>query len=192
MIRKIRSAVMKHKLEKLVKKTEEARKKQVEGYISSTPEELLELSDENLLDAVLIRITNKINRNESQIAGVKCLSEEQRIFYSVVCFQKQINKGGLCQFFINTSRVVAPMLSDYLKAIKAPKHKKIYDAFVKNNKIDLEDLSSFAIEYYQDYDTEYDERKKRYPFDDFDKEFYKLGSLEKHLFKYIRENISNF
>lgn len=95
----------------------------------------------------------------------------------------EVNNGGLCQYFVNSSRAGAPMLSECLKEINATKHQKLFDDFIKKNKIDLNNLDNFIIELEEEGlgkissvsdDNKYYEKYRSYPFDDFDSKFYDL------------------
>lgn len=152
-------------------------------YTKMTTEELNNLSDRELFDAVSIRIEIKVNLN-----GVSSLNENERIFYVINYFDCEVNNGGLCQFFINSSRIFAPSINYYLEFINAKRHKRLYDNFIKKNKIDVNNLSSFN----SDTDEEFIEQYERYPFDKFDKSFYQMEPLEKYLTAFVRENINSF
>ena len=94
----------------------------------------------------------------------------------------------LCQFFVNSSRAVAPFISDYLGLIGAKEHKALFDGFLAKTGIDLTDLSSFAIRRIRDFEKQ----AKRYPFDEYDDKFYTLPSLQEPLTAYIREHLNEF
>ena len=175
-----------------LKKMNIIRRNRIKMYLRATADELNELADEEIFNAVLIRMNNKVNGYKKFNDGINSLSLSQRIVYCLNYYEMEVNNGGLCQFFTNTRSFLAPYVSEYLKNIKAKEHKKLFDNFIKVNKIDLNDLSSFAIKDSDNYMIEYNERKNRYPFDDFDEEFYKLESLEKYLVEYIRKNINEF
>jgi len=100
----------------------------------------------------------------------------------------EVNNGGLCQFFVNSSRMVAPLVSEYMGIIGAADHKKLYDDFTSKYGIDLNDLSSFDIE----EAAEFEEQNQRYPFDEYDDAFYDMEPLETYLKKFIRENVKDF
>ena len=96
--------------------------------------------------------------------------------------------GGLCQFFVNSSRMVAPYVGEYLRTIGAEKHAQMYDDFVSVNGIDLTDLSEFDTDSIDKYIV----LGQKYPFDAFDDDFIKLGLLRPYLEKYVRENLNEF
>jgi hypothetical protein len=84
--------------------------------------------------------------------------------------------------------MVAPLVSEYMAVIGAHEHKKLYDDFIADNGIDVNDLASFDIEDLEEFAEKYE----RYPFDDYDDAFYEMEPLEAYLTKYAREHISEF
>lgn len=100
----------------------------------------------------------------------------------------EIENGGLCQFFSNSSNMVAPFVSDYMGIVGAEGHKKLYDSFVSENNINLNDLS-----YFENADIDdFAEINKSYPFDEYDEKFYEAEPLETYITKYIRGHIGEF
>ena len=110
------------------------------------------------------------------------LSDEEKVFYVVYYFNAEWQNGGLCQFFVNSSRVYAPIIGEYLGIIGALEHKQMYEEFIKNNNIDVNDLSFF-----EKRTISYQEKVNSYPFDKFDDEFYGLPELDEYLEKYLEE-----
>jgi len=110
------------------------------------------------------------------------LSDEEKVFYVVYYFNAEWQNGGLCQFFVNSSRVYAPIIGEYLGIIGALEHKQMYEEFIKNNNIDVNDLSFF-----ENRTISYQEKVNSYPFDKFDDEFYELPELDEYLEKYLEE-----
>lgn len=143
-------------------------------------EELLALSDEELYDALEIicyYVVYDINNAD--------LTNEQRVCSTLLNLNSEVNNGGLCQFFVNSSRVAAPFVSESLSVIGADKTKELFDSFISENNIDLKDLSSFII---KDL-SEFAEQNNRYPFDDFDNKYYEIGEVNDLMIRYARENI---
>ena len=72
---------------------------------------------------------------------------------------------------------------------RADYHKELYDSFIKDNGIDLNNLQKFSYESEEQYDSLYEQ----YPFDEFDETFYaEVESFENHLAAFIRDNINSF
>ena len=61
-------------------------------------------------------------------------------------------------------------------------HRAIYEQFVKDNGIDLSDMSSFSFRTAEDFVAQY----KRYPYDDFDNAYYALPPLDEIVAGYLR------
>lgn len=165
----------------------EYERKQVQS-LSMSAEELTALSDDDLLFAVIARTEKKVDDFDDLEKGFDSLNQSQKIFYSLNWLESEVNNGGLCQFFVNSSRMAAPLVSGYMEIVGAAEHKKLYDEFVEKNKIDLTDLSYFDI----DEVDEFEEKTQAYPFDEYDDAFYNMEPIETYLKKYIREHIADF
>ena len=165
----------------------EAREKETR-YLAMSGEDLFALSDEELFAAVLARMEHKVGQFGEWENGVNALNASEKLVYSVNWLEMEVNNGGLCQFFVNSSRMVAPYISEYLGVIGAQAHKTLFDTFIATHHIDLSDLTSFIIDDIGDYDKQ----TERYPFDEYDEAFYALESLEPYLQKFVREHIEDF
>lgn len=146
------------------------------------------LSDDELFDAVLEKTEAKVDQFSDYVEGVRALSHAEQVFYVTSLYEMEVNNGGLCQFFVNSSREFAPLLAGFLDEIGAGEHKALFETFIKENDIDVSDLSSFIID---DMD-EFEAQAGRYPFDDFDDAFYALEPIEALILPYIRAHISEF
>ncbi len=154
-------------------------------YLKMTTNELLQLSDDELFNAVWARTESIVSSKEDLSEGFDSLNEEQRIFYAVNYLEMEVNNGGLCQFFVNSSRMVAPIVSDYMGIIGAIEHKKLYDTFIEKHQINTRDLSSFDSETMEAFQSQYE----RYPFDEYDDAFYELEPLQSYLIPFVKKNI---
>ena len=157
-------------------------------YIEMPSSELSRLADDELVEAVFARTGSKVDRFDSITDGINSLTHAERIFYVASYYEMEVNNGGLCQFFVNTSRCLAPMLADCLDEISASDHKALFERFVQYNEIDVNDLSSFLIDDANDYPAQ----TERYPFDAFDSAFYELKPIQELLPSYVRSHISEF
>lgn len=157
-----------------------AQGKLYEKYKAMTKQQLLELDDEELYLAV-----NSVCEYDVDDENLSTANEIQRTFYVINEFDMEVNNGGLCQFFVNSSRVCAPYVSDCLEKIGAVKTKEHFDRFISENGIDLENLNSSII----DSVKEYEAQTKRYPFDDFDDLYYETENIRDFLVSYARKNI---
>lgn len=157
-------------------------------YLNMSKEDMASLSDEDLFEAAVTRTDNKIDGFDDIEEGFRSLNDSQKVLYVLNYFEAEVNNGGLCQFFVNQSRALAPYISGYMELVGAKEHKKLFDGFVSENKIDLADLSSFIIHRVKDYDVQ----TQRYPFDKYDDAFYDLEPIEAFLEKYVREHSEDF
>ena len=157
-------------------------------YLNMSAEEMAALSDSDLYEAVWYRTENKVNAFEDISQGYDSLNSYEKVFYAIDYFDMEYLNGGLCQFLVNTSRAVAPYVSESLRTVGADKHAEMYDSFVSDNRIDLSNLSEFDTDSIDKYML----LCIKYPFDDFDDAFINLGLLRPYLEKYIRENLNEF
>ncbi len=127
----------------------------------------------NSLEKKYERLMDKAYNPSTKDDDISQLEDNEKIFYVLYTFDIEFQNGGLCQFFVNSSRTYAPLVSDYLNIVGARDHQKIFDNFVITNNIDLNDLSMFII----DDLSEYQDKVKVYPFDEFDDLFGKLPEL---------------
>ena len=151
-------------------------------------EALQQLSDNELYEAVYFQNLDIVVSDTSEKNALEGMSEVRRTFYILSMYEYEISNGGLCQFFVNTTRGLAPYVSDCLGEIGANEHKELFDEFILNNNIDVYDLDSFIID---DVD-EFAQQNARYDFDSFDEAFYDLPFLRDYLVRYVRNNINEF
>ena len=171
-------------LKRIIKETQENEKR----YLTMTTDELSALSDDELFAAIVARTESKVDSFDEWEDGVNSLNSSQKIFYSVNWLEIEVNNGGLCQFFVNSSRMVAPFVSKYMAIIGAEEHQNLYDNFVKKNAIDLTELSFFDV----NEAGEFEEKVERYPFDEYDDAFYDMEPLETYLKKFGRAHLVDF
>ena len=143
-------------------------------------ENLLALEDEDFYEAMICLCDDAVY--DIHAAG---LTQEQILAYSLYMFEMEVNNGGLCQFFVNSSSECAPFISKALEEIGAMELKDLFEQFVKDNNIDVNDLSSFEI---ADID-EYVEQTERFDFDGFDNRFYEDEYFHKQVIDYYRRNV---
>lgn len=144
-------------------------------------------SDDELFEVVFFQ-NLKISEN-AEDSEVDAFFGARRTVFVLNLFDSEIQNGGLCQFFVNSSREVAPFVSESLAAVGAEEHRVLFEEFVQNNAIDLSDLSSFMIFWSK---RSYIKQTKRYDFDAFDNQYYELPALQELVTAYIRANIAEF
>ena len=162
---------------------------QENAYRKMNKEELLSLDNSELAYAVFIRTNFKTMLAESPEEAIKMLNEKEQVFYAVNEYLMEIENGGLCQFFANSSSFFASTISDYLDKIGATEHKLHYNSFIEINNININDLEKFKYiseEQYTSLCLEYDFVEFEYIFD------VELTPLDVFLGEYIRKNIDYF
>ncbi len=154
--------------------------KKANKFRAMSKDELLALSDDEFFDVILCVCEDAVyDIKDSHI------DEKQKMVYSLNNFEAEINNGGLCQFFVNSSSECAPYISKALESVGAFAIKDLFDKFISENKIDVNDLSSFKISSIDEYEAQ----TKRYDFDSFDDKFYEDENLHQQIIDYSRKNI---
>ncbi len=143
-------------------------------------EELLNRSDEELYDDIVCFCEYGIFDLDNPI-----LNTEKKVVFCLENFESEVNNGGLCQFFVNSSGDCAPYISESLESIGSLNIKELFDSFVSDNGIDVNDLSSFKVSSIDEYNLQ----TKKYDYDNFDNKFYEDLEFHNLLMKYIRDNI---
>ena len=149
---------------------------------------LLALSDDDLFEAVYFQNLDIAERAEDEDKELEQFSGPRRIVYILSLFDMEIQNGGLCQFFVNSSRVVAPYVSESLRCVGATEHLNLFEKFITTNSIDVSDLESFKVLSKRGYIKQ----TKRFGFDLFDDKYYELPALQEKVVTYIKNNINEF
>ena len=165
-------------------------RKKYKQYLLMNKEEMSALDDDELMQVLIARIS--LYESYLDIGGcLESFKGAKRIFYIVNYFDREVQNGGLCQFFVNSSREIAPYLMDTLNTIGADKYIAILNQFITEHHIDLNDLSSFEIRKVSEYEAQF----ARYPFDDFDDAYYDLyeeEALDDLLLAYSKLHLEDF
>ncbi len=151
-------------------------------------EELLTLSDDSLFGTVYSQNLEIAEGAESEEQELDQFTGARRIVHILSLFDMEIQNGGLCQFFTNSSRTVAPYVSEALTVVGAFEHRALFDSFIAANGIDVSALSSFRVFSMRGYRRQ----TKRFDFDSFDDKYYDLPPLQEKVVAYIRNNINEF
>lgn len=162
--------------------------KQVEENLQLHGEDLLTLSDEDLFETVSAQNEELTEDAEDAAEAFKMLTGARRTVYVLWEFDLEVQNGGLCQFFVNSSRAVAPFVNEALQTVGAEEHRALLMEFVTENGIDLSNLESFKV-----FSTRgYGRQTRRYDFDVFDDKYYELPALQDMVTAYIKAHISEF
>ena len=164
--------------------------KKIKRIAEMSYEDMDTLSDEELREAISTRMFGETRRLDVE----ECLnhfSGAKKVYYIVDYYDMEVQNGGLCQYFVNSSRITAPYILESLDLIGATSYKNHLYNFITNNNIDLSNLDSFIIEDVEEFENQ----NQRYPFDDFDEQYYNMYEkepLEDILIKYVRTNLKEF
>lgn len=149
---------------------------------SMSESEWINLDDESFYDSISCVCYNAVyDINDKEVNNI------QKTVYSLIQFETEVNNGGLCQFFVNSSRECAPYISESLTLIGAEKIKNLFDDFIYKNNIDVTDLTSFIL---KDIDA-YKAQTERFDFDSFDDKFYEEENLHAQIIAYARKNLKD-
>ena len=151
-------------------------------------ERLLKLSDDQLFEAVYFYNLDLVESYPSENDALSQISPERRVVYILSIFDMELQNGGLCQFFVNSSRNLAPYIDECLKTVGAEEHRMLFAEFVADNQIDLNSLDSFRISSVEEYAAQ----TERYDFGAFENPYFELTPLQAFIVDYIKANISDF
>lgn len=151
-------------------------------------EKLLKLSDDRLFESVYLYNLDLVDSFPDESTALSQISPERRVVYILSIFDMELQDGGLCQFFVNSSRTLAPYIDECLKTVGAEEHRKLFAEFVADNRIDLNNLESFMISSVEEYAAQ----TERYDFDAFNTACFELNALQDFIVAYIKANITEF
>ncbi|MBR3979458.1 MAG: DUF4375 domain-containing protein [Oscillospiraceae bacterium] len=151
-------------------------------------EALLALSDDDLFEAVYFQNLDIAESAEDEDKELEQFSGPRRTVYILSMFDMEIQNGGLCQFFVNSSSAVAPYVSESLRCVGANEHLNLFEEFITANNIDISNLESFKVSSIRGFKKQ----TKRFDFDAFDDAYYELPALQEKVVTYIKNNINEF
>lgn len=157
-------------------------KKQLHG------EELLSLSDDDLFEAVYFQNLDIAENAETEDEALAQFEGARRTVYVLSLFDAEVQNGGLCQFFVNSTRAVAPYVSEALNIVGATEQRELFEHFIASNNIDVSNLESFAVSDRRGYIKQ----TKRFDFAAFDDKYCNLPALQDRIVEYIKANINLF
>ena len=149
---------------------------------------LKKLPDDKLFEAVYFQNLDLVESFADEDIALSQISPARRTVYILSMFDMEIQNGGLRQFFVNSSRFLAPYVDECLEDVGAKAHRQLLDEFISNNKIDLHNLDSFRISNIEEYTAQ----TESYNFDAFDNSYCELTALPEYIVAYIKANISEF
>ncbi len=151
-------------------------------------EDLLTLSDDDLYETIYFQNLDIAEAAEDEDKESAQFTGARKTVYVLGLFDSEIQNGGLCQFFVNSSRSVAPYVIESLRCVGADEHLILFDDFITTNNIDVSDLESFRVFSKRGYIKQ----TKRFDFDSFDDKYFELPALQEKVVTYIKNNINEF
>lgn len=146
------------------------------------------MTDDALYEMVCSQIMEIAEQYSNEVEILENLTSEQRTFYVLSTYDREVQNGGLCQFFVNSSRYLAPYVEEALAEIGAGEHCKLFAKFITENEIDVWHLESYQIESIRQYAVQF----ARHDFGSFDDTYYKLPPLYDDLVYWTRDHIDAF
>jgi len=151
-------------------------------------EDLLNLSDDDLFEVISLQNVDIAGDAEDEEGELKQFTGARRTVYILEQYDAEVQNGGLCQFFVNSPRAVAPYVSKALEDVGAKEHLELFEEFISSNNIDVSDLESFRIFSIRGFKRQ----AKRYDFDAFDDQYYELPALQDKVVEFIKSHINEF
>lgn len=146
------------------------------------------ITDAELYEMVSSKIMEMTDRYADETEILENLGPLYRTFYILANYDMEMQCGGLCQFFVNPSRDLAPYVEEALETVSAKDHRALYSEFISDNKINVWDLESFKIQSIRQYAEQF----ARYDFETFDDAYYELQPLYNYLIQWVRDHIDEF
>lgn len=134
---------------------------------------------EKIISKAFEQIEDKAYNPRLRDDDISQLNDVEKTIFIAYTFDMEVMNGGLSQFFVNSSAQYAPYISDVFEKIGAVENKLLFEGFVKENNIDLNDLSIFNLESLSDYSYRV---CKLFDYDKFDDNYSDITNL---LAKYI-------
>lgn len=151
-------------------------------------EDLLTLPDDDLFETIYFQNIDIAEAAEDEDKELEQFTGARKTVYVLGLFDSEIQNGGLCQFFVNSSRIVAPYVIESLRCVGADEHLNLFEEFITTNNIDISNLESFKVFSIRGFKKQ----TKRFDFDSFDDKYYELPALQEKVVSYIKNNINEF
>ena len=159
----------------------------IQRYTALNTEELRALPEDELISAASARIERILQEKNELMRALFELTDPQRFFYIVRNYETQLEGGGLWQYLADFSYRMAPYLPESLRELGAEEHRALFETFLKENAIDLQDLTRFST-----FELRKLEAAEVNPLSGFDAEYRELRPLSCYLTEYIENNIDSF
>ena len=157
-------------------------------YLIMDYEKMLTQTDEELFEQFYSQTLDMSYEFSDEAEAYDSFGTARKVLYALSIFDMEVQNGGLCQFFVNSSGELAPYIEDAMAEIGAEEHRALFAKFVTENEIDLNNMDSFRVTSVR----QYRDQLERYDYGVFDDAYYDLPSIYDYLTKWLRENIDRF
>ena len=156
------------------------------GYSGQSVDELLALEGKYRIDSLTLAFEQAISQ-KAEREGVQTLNnDEERIVLAIEALEREVNNGGYDQFFVNSSRKLAPTVVDALRRIGCAKTANITQKAIKA--IGVSALTEEAIGVAMGRNDE----ERFAQLSRCDDSYHKCGEpIEDRLFAFIKANKAN-
>ena len=79
-------------------------------------------SNKSLIETKFDEIADKAYDPAKKDDDIDRLTDDEKVFFVLYLFNMEVQNGGLCQFFVNSTSIYAPLISDYLDKVGARDH----------------------------------------------------------------------
>jgi len=141
--------------------------------------DMLELSDDEMITELLIELGED---------DFDSLNESEKVIYTAAAFEMEVINGGVVQFLSNEAYGSASYVCEALKKLGAEEHLNLLQQNLEQNKVDINDLSSFVTD---DLDA-FSKLYNQYNFDSYENEYYNMSSIPDYIRTYIRDHAEDF
>ena len=148
-------------------------------YSSMDAEEMLKLSDDNLVIGLVLQLGTK---------DFSELNESQKVVYAAASLEMQVRNDGLVHFLSNECKGAAPYICVALETLGAAEHLALLQADLTKNKVDLTDLSVFDT---SELDA-FSKLNELYDFSDLEGSYKSLPSLPQYIRAYMQAHLEDF
>jgi hypothetical protein len=144
-------------------------------YTGQTTEELIACKADHRIDSLLCAFEAGIQAKR----GDGAITSEEELVLAVMALEREVNNGGHHQFFVNSSRQVAPIIVDCLRRIECFATAAITERAIEALRLPELTVEAIAATIY----TENAERDKL--LEACDQEYYRLSEITPKLFGFV-------
>ena len=170
----------------ILKNKSKASKRKDEEKSKSHDIKILSYDDEDLVCMVDNNLELEYGYRCEDKETYKNMKKTHRNIYIIICFETEMENGGLGEYLFNPSNITMDYLQEALMDIEAFDLSKEYKKFIEENNIanSINKIKKRNVQEYSQFMSQFD-------FSYFNN-LYKITNLRKLMADYIRKNIVNF